>query len=170
MTNYNVFFPVPEGEAAAPREGQEGTGNTGTYQGSLIRVKGDGRVEAIDAQGKTTMHTNVLNAKTWIDAAGEVAPPEPVDATLTSIDPVSAPLDLPAVTLHAYGTGFVDGDASIAFSGADQATTFVDDTHLSTLLDPAVIGVEGQFPVTVRQGGAETDPVMFDILPAGGAG
>ena len=49
--------------------------NTGEYQGYNIRVKGDGRVEAIDAAGSGTMFRNTLDARLWIDS--QQPPPDP---------------------------------------------------------------------------------------------
>jgi len=94
VPGYNL---VPQPKSKSSREGEEETppNNTGVYGGWNIRVKGDGRVEAINpATGIATMHHDVIEAKHSIDTNGPpdggTLPPEPdAGLTITSLEPSS---------------------------------------------------------------------------------
>ena len=62
---------------------------------------------------------------------GEAEPP-----TVTSIEPTSAALGAPDVTLHVYGTGFTP-DTVILFNGGEEPTTYVVASEVTTLLRPS---------------------------------
>lgn len=66
---------------------------------------------------------------------GDETPPDNPTPVLTSISPTSKVQHLPAFTLTATGTDFVDG-AKIFFDGAEKETTFVSSTELTCTIEP----------------------------------
>jgi len=141
--------------------------NTGQYGGHDIRVKGDGRVQAVNADGRTAMFLNVVNAKQWIDAGGFPPEPEPapepepgMEPTLASLTPDTAVLGDPDLTLHCIGTNFT-ATSVIRFADHDEPTTFVSDTEVTTGVKPSLGWGAVAVPVTVRQGSYETAPLDF---------
>jgi hypothetical protein len=140
-------------------KGQDGTGNTGDYAGYDIRVKGDGRVEAIDGQGRASMHRNVVDAKLWLD---NPPPPAPV---LTSIDPTSAEIGGADVTLTCTGSGFTE-ESVIVFNGSAEPTTFVSDTELTTIVKPSTASIVISVPVAIYQDSGRSGDQMFSFTEA----
>jgi hypothetical protein len=69
---------------------------------------------------------------------------------LASIDPDTAVVTDPDFTLTATGADFI-AESIIAFDGTDAATTYVDDSTLTTTVSPALF-VAGDVAVTVRTG------------------
>jgi hypothetical protein len=87
--------------------------------------------------------------------------PEPgMEPTLTSLDPATAVLGDPDLTLRCIGTNFTD-TSLIHFSDHDEPTTFVSDTELTTGVKPSLGWGAVAVPVTVRQGSFETGPLDF---------
>ena len=103
-------------------------------------------------------------------SGGETDPdnPEPgMEPTLTSIDPTSAAIGDPDLTLTVTGTNFTDSSV-IVFNGGDEATTFVSDTEVTTTVKPSTASTPGDYPVTVRQGGYAAMPLQtFTFTEAG---
>ena len=84
---------------------------------------------------------------------------------LTSIDPDTAAVGDPDVTLHCYGTGFVEG-AVVVFDGSDQPATFVSEGEVTTIVDPAA-ATEGSVLVCVRNlDDRETEDLSFTFTAA----
>lgn len=69
--------------------------------------------------------------------------------TATSLNPATAVIGDPDVTLSVTGTGFVDG-AVIVFNGGDETTTFVSETEVTTTVRPSTAVVAAAVPVSVR--------------------
>lgn len=91
---------------------------------------------------------------------GESEPPDLLD-----IDPDAATIGDPDVTLTCTGENFTP-DSVIMFNGGDEATTFVNDTTLTTIVKPSTAGTAGVFPVAVRNAIGESDPLDFEFVVA----
>lgn len=90
----------------------------------------------------------------------EPEPDEPNEPILTSLDPESSPKGT-AVTLRALGEGFTDGD-KIVFNTSEITTTFVSESELTA--EPVTSSLnKGSYPVLVRQGTTDTDPLPFAV-------
>jgi IPT/TIG domain len=89
----------------------------------------------------------------------------PEEPTLSSINPSSAVIGGEALTLEAIGSGFTE-ESVIVFNGGEEATTFVDETRLTTGVQPSTAGTPGGFPVLVRTFTHETAPQTFSFTEA----
>jgi hypothetical protein len=137
--------------------------NTGQYGGYNIRVKGDGRVQAVNNAGETAMFLNVLNAKTWIDAGSGGTEPLPgQEPTLTQLSPAEAVIGSTDFTLVVIGTNFTPTSV-IVFNGGVEPTTYVSATELNTGIKPSTASAAATVPVTVQQGSFETAPLDFEF-------
>jgi xanthine dehydrogenase iron-sulfur cluster and FAD-binding subunit A len=87
---------------------------------------------------------------------GTVSPPA---AVVTSIDPATAVVGGPDVTLHVYGEGFT-AETVILFNQGEEPTTFVSSTEVTTGLSPAT--ATGAYTVSVSVvGAADSVPFVF---------
>jgi len=71
----------------------------------------------------------------------------------------------PALTLNLSGTGFVPG-AAVNFNGRPLTTTFVDSSHLNSVVPSATLATVGTALVTVvnpQPGGGRSNPAFFQI-------
>jgi len=96
------------------------------------------------------------------DVGSNVEPP-----VLASIDPETAAVTDPEFTLTATGSDFEDVSI-IALNGNDAATTFVDDSTLTTSVNPALFAA-GDVAVTVRTGPSVSAASTLTLTEAGGA-
>jgi len=85
---------------------------------------------------------------------------KPVTPTLTSIDPDTAVIGDPDVTLTVTGTDFTP-QSVITFNGGNETTEFVSNTELTTIVKPSTATTAGAYPVTVKTSTFESDPVDF---------
>ena len=85
---------------------------------------------------------------------------QPVTPTLTSISPNTAVIGDPDVTMTVTGTDFSE-QSVITFNGGEEATEFVSDTELTTVVKPSTAGTAGPVPVTVKNSTLESDPLDF---------
>jgi hypothetical protein len=95
-------------------------------------------------------------------------PPDPEpgsEPTLTSLDPATAVLGDPDLTLRCIGTNFTETSV-IHFSDHDEPTTFVSDTEVTTGVKPSLGWGAVSLPVTIRQGSFETGPLDFTFTEA----
>ena len=86
---------------------------------------------------------------------------------LSGIDPDTAIVTDPEFTLTATGADFEDVSI-IALNGTDAATTFVDDSTLTTSVNPALFAA-GDVAVTVRTGPSVSAASTLTLTEAGGA-
>jgi IPT/TIG domain len=133
--------------------------NTGTYKGFKIRVKGDGRVESVDPSDNTFMHRSIINAQHWIDSLETVVAPT---CTLDSIDPATAVVGDPDVTVTLTGTGFTPS-AALVWNGVQDTLTYVSDTELTTVVKVSLATVASTATVAVYQGGYTTPSLPFEF-------
>ena len=96
------------------------------------------------------------------DVGSNVEPP-----VLASIDPDTATIADPEFTLTATGSDF-EAASVIALNGTDAATTFVDDSTLTTSVNPALFAA-GDVAVTVRTGPSVSAASTLTLTEAGGA-
>lgn len=88
-------------------------------------------------------------------------PPElTTRATITGLDPDSAEVGGDDVTLHVNGSGFSQYSV-IVFNGGAEPTTFVDDTELTTIVEPSTASGAATVPVQVRNGVLLSEPGDF---------
>lgn len=139
------------------------TDNTGEYSGYQIRVKGDGRVQAVSPEGNTTMHRNVINAKTWVDqAVSEGGGGETETVTLTGIDPTSVAVDT-AIQITLTGTGFTEA-STVQVDGNGVVSAYVSETSMTA--DLPSFATPGDLSVTVTTDGTVSEPMTFSITAA----
>ncbi len=69
------------------------------------------------------------------------------------------------ITMHVHGTGFTNKSV-ITFNGLDEPTVFVSDTEVTTIVKPSLFTVPAVCPVTVKNGGYESEEVEFEFLEA----
>jgi len=86
--------------------------------------------------------------------------------TLVSIAPATAVVGGAPLTMTCTGTKF-DSWTVIVFNGGDEPTTFIDATHVSTVVHPATASGAGTVPVTVRNGNESSAPRDFTFTVAG---
>jgi hypothetical protein len=91
-------------------------------------------------------------------AQAQANPPEPLpQPVLNSINPSSATIGGPDLTMNVNGSKFVDGSV-IVFNNGDEPTTFESVSQLSTVIRPSTALVPGSYPVYVRNpDGQRTD-------------
>lgn len=84
---------------------------------------------------------------------------------LDSLNPASAPVGTD-VTLHVLGDGF-RRTSQIVFNHGLEATTFVSDKELTTLVKLSGPGTitPGTYPIEVRDGARVFGPLDFTIAP-----
>jgi hypothetical protein len=82
-----------------------------------------------------------------------------VPVTVTSLDPATAVVGGPDVTLHVHGTGFTV-DTVILFNGGEELTAFVSDTEVTTLVKPSLVEMAVFVPVSVV-GAVDSFPFEF---------
>jgi hypothetical protein len=103
-----------------------------------------------------------------INEPQEATPPGPVEAlTAAFLDPAEAELGSPDVELHVIGTGFTAA-CIITFNGGEEPTTMNASTDVSTFIDMSTATTAGAFPVTVKRGSEETEPLLFRFTEAVG--
>lgn len=90
----------------------------------------------------------------------------PKQPKLTGLSPSSAAIGDPPLTLTLDGSDF-QPESVIVFNGGEEATTFVDNTKLTTGVQPATASVPGDYPVLVRTFSHETAPQTFSFTEAG---
>lgn len=86
---------------------------------------------------------------------GELNPPR-----ATGMDPTGCAIGDAPLSLHVTGSGFT-GDTLIVFDEVPSMTTIVDDTELTTELDPGAFTEARGYPVTVKQGPFTAQPAMM---------
>jgi hypothetical protein len=93
---------------------------------------------------------NLTQIKRMEDARyDDTTPPPPVGAPkLTSIDPTTAEIGGPDLTLTATGSGF-GPDSYLTFNGGQESTVVVDNNTLTTIVKPSTATLPGTYPVTV---------------------
>ena len=96
------------------------------------------------------------------EATPDVPPDQPPIEALTAafLDPGEAELGSPDVELHVIGTGFTDA-CVITFNGGEEPTTMNATTDVYTMIDMSTASTAGAFPVTVKRGAEETEPLLF---------
>jgi hypothetical protein len=94
------------------------------------------------------------------DPAAE-APMAPLVAT--SLSPAQATIGDAALVMRVAGEGFTEA-CIITFNGGDEPTTFVSDTEVSTVVKPSTATTAGTYPVTVKRGAEESEPLGFTFV------
>ncbi len=130
---------------------------------------GDGTTEQLEVtDGYTSFHPYPDDEKYEVT----VTVLESTSPTLDSLDPATAEWGEGAadVTMHAIGSGFLDG-AVIVFNNGDEGTVFVSDTDLTTVVQGSTASGAWTVPVKVRNpDGTETGEQQFTFVDQGGGG
>lgn len=95
-------------------------------------------------------------------------PPEPepgMEPTLTAVNPNTAALGDPDVTMVCTGTNFTETSV-IMFAGQPEPIVFVSDTEISTVVKPSLPWGVVTLPVAVKQGTYETEELDFSFTEA----
>lgn len=131
----------------------------------------EGEGEAIDdLDGKVEL-ARAMTAK-WAAAGGPTGGPNSTPAeppVLTSIDPDTAVIGDPDLTMTCTGEGF-DASCVIMFNDGAEPTTFVSPTELTTIVKPSLAAVAIAVPVKVAKGGMMSDPLDFTFTDAAARG
>ena len=79
---------------------------------------------------------------------------------VTSLEPASAQVGGPDITLQVFGADFNE-DSIIVFNGGDEATTFVSASEVTTVVKPSTASGPAEVPVQVRNGGLLSNGYAF---------
>jgi len=85
--------------------------------------------------------------------------------SIDSLEPVSAPVGTPGLTLHVAGSGFVR-DATVLWEGQPRATTLVSNTLVTAELLPGDLAAKQTVHVSVSNpppGGGASNEVVFEV-------
>jgi len=153
-------FAVPVGASGGPLQGSTIAG----FPPTLIPAPGlaAARDAELNAAGDFSGpgQFNISGNPIYQDlppAGGTTPPDEGTKPELNSIDPNSAMIGDPDLTMSVNGLNFVDGSV-IVFNEGDETTTFVDSGQLTTVVKPSTASVPGSYPVYVRNpDGQRTD-------------
>lgn len=115
-----------------------------------------------------------INARTmlsmpefWTDITlalrGETPPA--ADPVVTGLSPDEAEVGSADLTVSVTGTGF-NAASIIVWNGGDEATTFVSETELTTIVKPSTASGAYTVPVAVRNDQVYSDPVDFTFTAA----
>lgn len=80
-------------------------------------------------------------------------PDMPETPAITALEPNTLTVDAPDTPIEVIGTGFNEKSV-IVWNGGDEATSFIDEEHLSTICKPSTVQAPLPFacPVAVRNG------------------
>jgi len=139
--------------------------NTGEYKGYQVWVKGNGRVQ-LQKDGQTWLYHDYIDAIYWIDQVEGTPPVEAPAPTLTSLDPTTAELGAPDVTLHCHGSGFT-AESLIIFADQDEPIEFISDSEITTIITLSLPWGAVTVPVKVRNAdGQESAALDFTFTEA----
>jgi len=85
-------------------------------------------------------------------------PPELLD-----LEPEVAVIGEPDLTLTCTGEGFT-ADTKIWFNGGEEATVYVSDTVVTTMVRPSTATTAGEYEVTVKNAAGESEPLTFEFV------
>lgn len=88
---------------------------------------------------------------------------QPTPLTISNLEPASAHIGDPELTVHAIGTGFTV-NSLITADRVNLATTFHSDTDISATITPFST-VPGMSLVTVKNGSEESNSLPFNLMP-----
>jgi hypothetical protein len=119
---------------------------------AAVKQTAEDRAQPADEEGFIPNYHgyNLTQIKRMEDARyDDTTPPPPVGAPkLTSIDPDTAEIGGPDLTLTATGSGF-GPDSYLTFNGGQESTVHVDANTLTTIVKPSTATLPGTYPVTV---------------------
>ncbi len=98
--------------------------------------------------------------KMGMDPYADYTPEPPAAPAITSLSHTSAQVGAAAFTLSVYGTGFTD-TSEILWNNGAEATTFVDDTELTTGVDPTTASGPVSIPIQVSNDGVISNAMAF---------
>lgn len=136
---------------------------------------GDGETETLPAGTTTATHhytepgTYRVVAVSGAEIADVYVSPGPAPVLplqLLSLEPDHAEIGGPDLTLLVSGSGFQPG-AVILFNEGEEATVFVSEQQVTTLVKPSTAGTPGSYPVQVRNpDGGVTNEAPFTFTQA----
>ena len=121
-------------------------------------------------RSKAEIHGSLYGAPEGADWPGSIfEPPEPEvpeAPVLTSLDPNTAELNAPDITMHCHGTGFT-AESVIVFAGQDEPIVFISANEITTGITLSLPWGAVTVPVSVRNAdGQETASLDFTFTEA----
>jgi len=105
-----------------------------------------------------------LNEPPGSAVGGDAAPPEVAEPPeLLDLEPEVAVIGEPDLTLTCTGEGFT-ADTKIWFNGGEEATVYVSDTVVTTMVRPSTATTAGEYEVTVKNAAGESEPLTFEFV------
>lgn len=147
-------------ENAVQFRGPEGAGDTTYVSATELTIELD--------PTDTEPHTSTVRVS---DAAGLrfFQFTEPVPPTVTALEPNTADVGGPDLTLHVRGTGFTAATV-ILFNGGEEPTEYVSVTEVTTVVRPSTASGPWSVPVTVVGADPATAPHFQFTEPEGNEG
>lgn len=108
-------------------------------------------IEGATAAGYLGTKTDPAPNSTY-SLTGPGEPPEPVVPAVDSINPATITVGDPAFELQVNGSGFNAGSI-ITWDGADEPTTFVSASQITTAIESTATLVPGTVQIAVRNAG-----------------
>jgi len=102
---------------------------------------------------------------TGVGGGGGPEPEPGMEPTLTSIDPATAVLGDPDVTVHYHGTNFTESSV-IYFAGQPEPIAFISPEEITTIVKPSLPWGAVTLATYVQQGAYTTDPQNFTFTEA----
>jgi hypothetical protein len=102
--------------------------------------------------------------ETWTTATGGTPAPDAA-AVLELLQPSSAVIGDPDVTLEVIGTG-ITPESKIFFNGGEEPTTYVDETKVTTIVKPSTASVATTVSVEVHNGELVSNSLSFAFTDA----
>ena len=120
-----------------------------------------------DADQGETPHTPPENTATVVEPGGSPSDEivELYAPTVTSIAPDTAVVGDPDLTLTVNGTNFTE-NTKVIFNGGEEATQFVSDTEVSTVVKPSLASGPAVVPVGVANSGYPSGTLDFTFTDA----
>jgi hypothetical protein len=187
----NVINPVPTISGLNPNVIAVGSAaftltvnGNGFVPGSVVNWNGSPRPSTFVNSGQVTAQVGAADIASVGGASVTVVNPAPGGGTsntltftvssqpnptptLTSLSPASIAAGSAAFTLTVNGTNFVPGSV-VNWQGSPRATTFVNNTQLTTQITAADVASQGSAGVTVvnpAPGGGASNALVFTVNP-----
>jgi len=97
----------------------------------------------------------------------ELPPPSGEAPVINSLDPNTAVVGGPDLTMTVNGSGFTP-QSVIVWNGGDEPTTFVSNTQVSTIVKPSTASGPWSIPISVRNGDKMSNSLSFQFTDASG--
>jgi IPT/TIG domain len=141
------------------------------HEGHLVREEDESDQEYVLRTAKV-LHQEGLSSNDPAVVAAQYDEPddgsgggEASTIKITALEPDTANVGDPDVTVYVTGTGFTD-QCVATFGGDEEPTTLVNAETLSFLAKTSTLTVAGDYPVTVKLGEEESSDLTFTVTGA----